>query len=153
MKSPASRAIVTAGAMAGVLDITAALVSAYLQAGVPPLRVFQYIASGLLGADAFRGGLPVAALGLLLHFVIAFGAAAVFYAASRRLPVLVQKAVPAGVAYGVAVWAFMRFVVVPLSLVRQQPFRLRAAWVQIGIHMVCVGLPIALAVSRHTRRP
>jgi hypothetical protein len=47
----------------------------------------------------------------------------------------------------------MRFVVVPLSLVRQQPFRLRAAWVQIGIHMVCVGLPIALAVSRHTRRP
>ena len=152
MSSPASRAIVTAGAVAGVLDITAALVAAYLQNGVPPVRVFQFIASGLLGADAFRGGLPVAALGLFLHFVIAFGAAAVFYAASRRLPLLVEQAVPAGIAYGVAVWAFMRFVVVPLSLVRQQPFRLRAALPQIVIHMVCVGLPIALAVRRHSRR-
>lgn len=153
MKTAASRAIVTAGAVAGVLDITAAMVSAYLQAGVGPVRVLHYVASGLLGTDAFQGGMVTAGLGLFLHFVIAFGAAAVYYAASRRLPLLVQQAVPAGVAYGVAVWAFMRFVVVPLSLVRQQPFRLRGALVQIGIHMVCVGLPIALAVSRHSRRP
>jgi hypothetical protein len=148
----AARVILIAGAMAGVLDITAACVSAFLQNGVPPVRVLQFVASGLLGREAFQGGAATAALGLLLHFVIAFGAAAVFYAASRRLPVLVQQAVPAGVAYGVAVWAFMRFVVVPLSLVRQQPFRLRGAWVQIVIHMVCVGLPIALAVRHHTRR-
>src|SRR5579871_2820527 len=83
----ATRAIVAAGTICGILDaISAVLVS--LPNGTPPLRVFQGIAVGLLGPSALKGGTSTAILGLALHFLIAFGAAGVYYAASRRMPVL-----------------------------------------------------------------
>ncbi|MEO7167842.1 MAG: hypothetical protein ABI787_09650, partial [Spartobacteria bacterium] len=64
------RAILIGGAIAGILDITYAIgFSAWR--GVAPLRLLQSVASGLLGAPAFEGGLPTAALGLFLHFCIA----------------------------------------------------------------------------------
>jgi hypothetical protein len=105
----------------------------------------------MLGPAAFQGGAATAALGLGLHFLIAFGAAATFYAASRFLPVLVRRPVASGLAYGVAVYLFMNQVVVPLSRAagRTPPWRITAALVV--IHMLFVGLPIALAVHRAAR--
>ena len=119
--------------------------------GVQPTRVLQGIASGLLGPAAFQGGLRTAALGLALHFVIAFVCAAVYYAASRVLPVLAQRAVVCGMLYGVAVHLFMNQIVLPLSRVnfRTPPWQFVA--VMIVIHMLFVGLPIALAVRRAAR--
>ena len=54
-------AILWAGLIAGTLDITDALVFYGLR-GVPPVRLPQNIASGLLGRDAFQGGVGTAAL-------------------------------------------------------------------------------------------
>ncbi len=71
------------------LDITAAFVNSGLR-GVRPIRILQAIASGLLGAGSYKGGFATATLGLVLHFVIAFGATAVYYAASRKLTFLVR---------------------------------------------------------------
>ena len=68
----AVRAVLWAGLACGVLDITAALV-VYGFFGAKPVRLLQGIASGLLGPKAFDGGLATALLGLLCHFVIAFG--------------------------------------------------------------------------------
>lgn len=138
-------AILRAGLIAGVLDITAAFAFAALRGGTP-LRVLQYIASGLLGSPAFQGGAATAALGLALHFVIALGAAAVYWAASRRIAFLATHAVPAGLLYGVAVYFVMNLVVLPLSSVPQRPFTPSLA--MIAIHMLCVGLPIALVLRR-----
>src|SRR5471030_331245 len=76
------------GLIAGTLDILAAFLNLH-RVGVAPERVLQGIASGLLGRSSFRGGMATAALGLFCHFLIAFGAAAVYYAVSRRLRVLV----------------------------------------------------------------
>lgn len=140
-------AILVGGLLAGALDITAAFV-VYGLRGATPLRILQSVASGLLGADAFKGGLGTAALGALLHFLIALVAAAVYYAASRKLGVLVQRAVVSGLLYGIAVYVFMNFVVLPLSAVAKRPFVLELALVILAVHMVCVGLPIALAVRR-----
>lgn len=139
--------VAVGGSAAGILDILAAFALA-ASSGVQPVRVLQAIASGLLGPAAFRGGSPAAALGLALHFVIAFGAAAVYYLASRRLPFLVRQAVPAGLAYGVAVYAVMNLVVLPLSRVNVRAQSPRTMAIMIVIHMVCVGLPIALAIQR-----
>ena len=146
------RAILAAGAIAGVLDILAAFA---LQAtnGVPPYRVLQAIASGLLGPAAYRGGAATAALGLLLHFVIACGAAAVFYAASRRWPVLVRRPVAAGAVFGVLVYAFMNQVVLPLSRGNFRAPAARTVAVMLVIHILCVGLPIALTVRRQAGPP
>jgi hypothetical protein len=77
-------ALLWAGFACGVLDSTAALV-VYGFFGLKPIRLLQGIASGLLGTKAFSGGLATAVLGVFCHFLIAFGAAAVYLVASRAL--------------------------------------------------------------------
>jgi hypothetical protein len=144
----AARAILVGGLLAGGLDIGAAFV-VYGFRGVTPLRILQSIASGLLGAAAFNGGLATAALGTLLHFFIALVAAGAYFAASRKLGVLVRRPVIGGLLYGVGVYLFMNHVVVPLSAVPKRPFVLGLALVILIVHMGCVGLPIALAVRRY----
>ena len=146
------RAIVVGGLACGILDISAAI-GQYALRGVPATRILQSVAAGLLGRAAYSGGAQTAAIGLVLHFLIAFTAAAVYFGASRRLPFLLRQAIPAGVLYGIAVFFFMNRIVVPMS---QFPgaggaFNLRAALPQIAIHIVCVGLPIALAVRHFSR--
>ena len=145
-----SRAILLGGAFAGVLDILAAF-TVYALRGVPPVRILQSIASGLLGSAAFEGGAATATLGLALHFVIATGAAATYTLASRKLNVLVRRPWAAGAAFGVAVYLFMNFVVLPLSAVARRPFSPEMAAIMIVVHMFCVGIPIALVVRRYTR--
>lgn len=85
--------------IAGTLDITAAFINSWLH-GVGPLRVLRSIASGLLGAQARNGGIGTTALGLGLHFLIALGAATVYYAASRKLDLLTRHAIICGLLYG-----------------------------------------------------
>lgn len=150
-RSKSYRTILWGGLIAGVLDLAAALVTSALR-GVGPVRLLQAIASGLLGRDSYSGGLRTAALGTVLHFVIAFGAAAVYYAASRKISFLTRRAVPAGLLYGVAVYAFMNLVVLPLSAF-PHPVASRPAAVAIGVItlMLCVGLPISLVVSRYSK--
>lgn len=147
-ESKAYRAILIGGLSAGVLDLTAAFVSSALR-GVTPVRVLQFIASGLLGPDSFRGGAGIAALGVALHFVIAFVAAVVYYAASRKLRFLVEHAIIAGLLYGVAVYLFMNFIVLPLSSVNKQPFSFSSLAIGMSIIILFVGLPISLAVRRY----
>jgi hypothetical protein len=139
------------GLIAGTLDIVAACVTAWLRGGTSPVRVFQFIASGLLGASSFTGGAKTAALGLALHFLIATGATAVFYFASRKWFFLIEHPITAGLLYGVAVYAFMNFVVIPLSLVSQRPVPLSGRIIGLLIIMFCVGLPVALIVRRFSR--
>lgn len=89
----------------------------------------------------------------MAHFFIATVAAAVYFLASRRLPQLAQRPLTFGPLYGVAVYLVMTFVVVPLSAVPKRPFSPGLALVIVGVHMACVGLPIALAVARFGGAP
>ncbi len=141
------RAILWGGLIAGTLDITAACISNGLK-GMSPGRVLQSVASGLLGPDAFQGGAAAAALGLVLHYIIAFGATTVFFLASRKLRFLAEYAVVCGPLYGVAVYAFMNSVVVPLSAA---PFKISYNLVGLLIHIFCIGLPIGLVVRRFSK--
>ena len=150
-RARAVRAVLAGGLAAGTLDILAAFV-VYGLRGAAPLRILQSIASGLVGADAFRGGLRTAALGLALHFVIATVAAGVYYAASGRLAILVTRPVLSGLVYGIVVYVVMNFVVLPLSAVAKRPFAPGIAAIILVVHMVCVGLPIALVVRHHRAR-
>ena len=140
-------AILVGGAICGALDITAAFV-VYGLFGLKPIPLLQGIAAGLLGPRSFTGGLSTAALGLLCHFVIAFSATAVYFAASRRLSFLLRNPVASGVLYGIAVYFFMRWVVVPLSAAKSGPFSLKMTAIGLIIHVICVGWPIAFAVRR-----
>jgi hypothetical protein len=143
----AARAIAIAGLTCGVLDITAALV-VYGSMGLKPVRLLQGIAAGMLGPKSFQGGMETALLGLALHFVIAFGAATVYFAASRGMRILVEQAAPFGALYGIAVYFFMNRIVVPLSGATKYPFSVKMMVIGVVIHIFCVGLPIALSIRR-----
>jgi len=136
MWSLAWKAVVLGGLAAGVGDTLLALVLFR----VSPVRIYQSVAAGLLGRDSFQGGLATAALGMFLHFFIATTAALVYVAASTRLRPLLKQPVPCGLAFGVAVYFFMNFVVVPLSRARPGGF----SWPLLIGHALLVGLPIAL---------
>lgn len=151
-RSRALRAIFWGGLVAGALDITYAFVFYGLRNRLSPARILQSVASGLLGADAFKGGLGVAALGAALHFLIAFTAAAVYYAASRRLNLLLRRAFVCGVVYGVLIYALMNYVVVPLSAAPPRGTPPPVVLVTgLLVHMFFIGLPIALFARRYSR--
>ena len=118
--------------------------------GVTPFRLLQAIASGFLGAAAFRDGWPAALLGAICHLFIAFSAATIFYAASRKLRFLTRRPIFSGIAYGVCVYLMMYWIVMPLSRLTPMPFSLSRTVVAIVIHMICVGLPISLAVCHYS---
>ena len=142
----ALRVIGLTGLIVGAMDITAACILA-VSRGATVTRLLQFVASGLIGQNAFQGGVATAALGLGLHFVIAFSLVAVFYAASRRIAFLRRQAGASGIVYGLVVYGFMNLVVLPLSAAKPR-HTLSGDLIQIGIHMFVIGLPTALLVRR-----
>jgi hypothetical protein len=139
------KTILLGGLSAGALDFIGACVS-NASRGVTPLGIAQSIASGLLGARAFQGGYTTAALGVALHFVIALGAATVFNFASLKWLWLIEHAWLSGALYGVCVFWFMQLVVLPLSAIAfKQNFTWPVVATGLLVHILCVGLPIALA--------
>jgi hypothetical protein len=153
-RSKGSKIVLIGGLVAGALDLTAAFIVSWLRAGVSPVRVMQSVASGLLGPAAFTGGAGAAVLGVAAHFFIATVWTALFYFASRRLRFMVDRPVVSGLLYGVAVYAFMNFVVIPLSAVppRATPVPISGRIIGLLVIMFCIGLPIALIVRRYSER-
>lgn len=137
-----ARALFYGTVIVGLLDGADALVFFGLR-GAHPIRIFQGIASGLLGRQAFAGGLATAALGLALHFFIAFAITAVFLLASRRMPALLRAPVLSGFLYGLGVFFVMNYIVVPLSAVRPAAFSWPVFLNGVLIHMLGVGLPVS----------
>jgi uncharacterized membrane protein YagU involved in acid resistance len=139
------------GLIAGTLDICAACLTAWLRAGVTPIGVLQFVASGALGPAAFQGGMKSALIGLVLHYLIATIWTVVFYLASRKWLFLIERPVQFGLLYGIAVYLIMTFVVVPLSRITPRPATLTGRTIGILTIMFCIGLPIALIVRRFSR--
>ena len=151
-QSRALRAILVGGLIAGTLDISYACIFSYIRRGTSPVRILQSVASGALGRSALDGGAKTAALGLIFHFLIATTAAAVYYLASRPLRFLVNQAIICGPLYGVGIYLFMNFVVLPLSAIGYRPaLPLPVLIGGLLIHMFGIGLPIALVVRRYSR--
>jgi hypothetical protein len=113
-------------------------------------RLWQGVASTLMGQEALNGGAATAAVGVLMHIGVAFGWSAVFLFLALRLrwvrSLLASPYGPAKVAaiYGPFIWMVMSLAVIPL-LVHRPPSITFRWWVQFFGHMPFVGLPIALA--------
>ena len=151
MRSGSMLPVLVGGLVAGVCDITYAVVFSGFR-GVPAQRILQSVASGLLGAKAFEGGAATAVLGLLLHFIIALLLALIFYVASLSLPALIRRPVITGACYGFVVFWVMNLVVLPLSAFpRKVSFVPLVVSTGLIVHMFFVGVPIALATRRALR--
>jgi hypothetical protein len=140
-------AIGVGGLASGLFDLLGAC-AVYWPAA--PAGILRSIAAGVVGSAATRGGgAGMAALGLLLHFAVATGAAAVFVAACRVEPGLARRPWLSGPAFGLAVFLTMNYAVIPLSAIGRWP----GPWTTttllvVAVHLVGVGPPIALAARR-----
>ena len=134
--------ILAGGLVAGGLDLIAAFLT--FGPGVP-----RAIAAGLLGRQAIHGGAAIYALGVALQFFIAVSAAAIYFAASRRLYFLAEHFIVCGLFYGVAVFLVMNLIVLPLSALHAKgPFTLAGLIQGLLVHMFIIGLPISFSVRR-----
>lgn len=138
-------AIAVGGLIAGALDLAHACI-------LFGWRIPLVIAGGLLGRQAFHGGVGTYVLGVFLHFFITFSAAAVYYAASRWLGFLKEHPLVCGLTYGAEVDLVMNLIVVPLSALHARgPYRLHDLIQGLLVHMVVVGLPISFSVRRFAK--
>ena len=157
---PPLRRIAEAMLLVALLDGLAAVTFyAWILHVTTPTRIFQGIASALVGPAAFEGGLPMILLGVLMHTGVALGWSTVYAIAWSRWPALraltrtTRGAVLAGIAYGPCVWFCMRFLILPLTHAYLQPVGSWRFLAMIGIHMVAVGTPIALLLRQAEPRP
>ena len=144
--------ILYGGLVVGILDGLFALIFYGLILGVKPLRIFQSVASGLLGRASYEGGVQTFLLGVLLHFVVATCIAAVYFVASLKLPVLIRHPVVCGLIYGLIAYLVMNYVVIPLSAIGARPSPPLSIFLPAFIaHAFLVGLPIALLARRSAK--
>ena len=121
-------------------------------------RLFQGVASTVLGPDAFTGGTRTALIGVLMHVGVAFAWSAVFLFLTLRSAwlsrVLASRfgVIKVAAGYGPFVWLFMSLVVIPLVSGRPPSITVRW-WIQLVGHFPFVGIPIAWGIGRPVPRP
>ena len=141
-----------AGLVTGVTDglFSSALAAFVYGSGV--MRLWQGVASTLLGAAAFDGGGRTAAIGLAMHFGVAFAWSAIFLALYLSSSLLRDAvASPSGVlavasVYGPIIWMVMSLAVIPLLTHRPPAINIRW-WVQFVGHIPAVALPIVAVIG------
>ena len=142
--------VLAIGLFAGTLDIADAFIFNILR-GITPVMVLQYIASGLIGAASFHGGLASTGLGLVLHYLIALSWTTLFYIASRKIAILTRRPILSGLIYGDVIYLVMNFVIVPVSSVPhpKNPTTIAALVNGVLALMLCIGLPISVLTARY----
>lgn len=137
-------AALVGGTIAGVLDIVYAFVLHGAMSERTPLWVLQSVASGWMGRGAFRGGEMAGAIGIASHMGISIAAAAVYGVAVRGSAWIRAHWICGGIAFGILVYLFMNFVVIPLSAAPFGPSWAMKSFIQGFVsHAVLFGLPIA----------
>ena len=149
-------AALTAGLIAGALDIVAACLQAYLKNDTPPMQVLRGVASGAFDPKTFSSPALLALCGLLIHFFIAISFTFFFFFLAKQIPSLVKYPIPIGIIYGLFVWAAMRFIILPyMSRLNPKPIvgqeAIKNAAIAAGIIVICVGIPVALLARKYVR--
>ncbi|MEQ8936719.1 MAG: hypothetical protein RIE56_13095 [Amphiplicatus sp.] len=142
------KAGLASGVVGGALDLIAACVVYPAMYKIPAIRIPQSIASGVLGADAYKGGAGAALLGVGLHFFIAIVAGFVLAVAMNASARLRRMAIATGAVFGVAVYYFMQKIVLPLSQAVVREPDLTALATGLATHVLLFGVPMALVAKR-----
>lgn len=150
IRSSLLRPIVLGGVIIGVLhSIIQHWLVFNLLDKTPLILVYQYFASGALGNPAFEGGLAIALLGLLFHFLVSFILAGVFILSADRIPLLRRRVFAGALLYGFGAFIVMNFIVLPLSAAPPLPAPTPSRLIEVIIeHILVIGLPLALLVRR-----
>lgn len=147
--------LLRAGLLTGIIDGLFSSILSVAAYDSTVSRLFQGVAAVLLGNEAFTGGTPTVALGVLMHFGVAFGWSGIFlFLVMRWSRTRAALASPYGVAklallYGPFIWMVMSLAVIP-GLMHRAPTITIRWWIQLIGHIPFVGLPIVAASARAT---
>jgi hypothetical protein len=143
-------AATVAALVVGALDFCVVRVY-WDSAGISFARIGQSVARGWYGDASFAGGVTTALLGTLTHFAIMFAFMLFYLLAAQRIGFMRRKPVLAAIAYGLASFVLMNYVVVPLSRAAH-PMKYDAWFLtSIGVHVFLVGFG-AMFAERWVRR-
>jgi hypothetical protein len=145
--------ILLTGLLVGTLDAAAAVIQFIIPTWRNPVRIFEFIASGVFGTNAFSGGPVMAVIGLLFHYFIATAWTSLFFTVYPRIPWLAKNKVTGGLVYGVLIWLMMNLVILPLSNVPHFPVRMTNAGIGMLILMFAVGLPVSFRAHKYYSSP
>jgi hypothetical protein len=148
--------LVRAGLLTGIIDgLFSSVLSAFFY-GSTVSRLWQGVASVLLGSDALDGGRRTVLIGLLMHFGVAFTWSAVFlflvlrWERIRGLLASHHGVLKVAALYGPFIWMVMSLVVIPALTHRPPRITLRW-WVQWFGHIPFVGIPIVASSAGAAR--
>lgn len=139
--------LLRAGLLTGITDGLFSSVLAAFFYGSTVMRLWQGVAAVPLGATALEGGTRTAAIGLLIHFGVAFAWSALFLVltlSSSALSGVIgswRGALTVAAVYGPLIWIVMSMVVVP-QFTHRPPAINDRWWIQLIGHAPFVALPI-----------
>jgi hypothetical protein len=153
MKRDTASRLVRAWLVTGVTDaiFSSVLVTVFYHSTVA--RLWQGVASVLLGKEALTGGTKTALIGLVMHFGVAFAWTAVFLflvlplSWIRGLLASRYGVVKVAALYGPFIWLVMSLAVIPLFVHHPPTINFRW-WVQFFGHIPFVAIPIVAITSR-----
>jgi len=140
----AIKIIILTGLLAGSFDILAACIDYYIKTGKGPESVLRFIASGVFGNKAFTGTTRMIWLGLLFHFIIAFGLTIFFFIVYPKIKLLRVNIIITAVIFGIASWLITNLIIVPLSNTPSIPFKLPNALKAALILVFTIGIPLSI---------
>jgi hypothetical protein len=145
--------ILQAGLIAGTLDILSAFIYYYIKSGKTNfLVIFKFIASAIFGKAAGEGGTGMILAGFILHYAIAFAFTIFFFWLYPKMNVMSKNRFVTAIVYGLFVWSVMNLIVVPLSNTVHRQFKIEGALINMGILIICIGLPLSFMANAYFKK-
>jgi len=148
------KVIFLSGLLVGTADLLAAFISFYINTGKSPVPIVsKFIASGVFGRAALKGGAEMIAAGIFFHYIIAVLFTIFFFWLYQRWAALSKNRVITGIVYGIFAWTIMSLIVVPLSKTPPLPASsVGRKLIAILILITMIGLPLSFIAKSVTKK-
>jgi hypothetical protein len=147
-------AILTAAIVVAVIDGADAVIYTIVR-GSTAERVFQFIASVVLGKESYDMAPWSTVLGILMHCGVALTLTAIYFALTGPIEKVTRNWFLSGFLYGLGTWIFInQFLFVLVGI--KSSYTALPPWPGLlnGVlaHIFLVGVPIAFFAARHQRQ-
>jgi hypothetical protein len=136
--------------LTGIIDILFAFIINYK---TPVAVILKFIASGVFGNAAFKGGTEMIYYGVLIHFCIATAWTTVFFLLYPKLSAILKSRAALIIVTGVFIWLVMGLVIVPLSRTPSDKYHLISIIKNMAALIIAYGLPFTIIANKFYNKP
>ena len=134
------------GLLTGTLDGLAAIIWGH---NTKTTTIFKFIASGVFGTAAFKGGTDMVLWGISFHYIIAFSFTAVFFVIYPSFISNLKNKYFTAIIFAIITWLITNLLVVPLSRIGWRPMDINSIIIGLTILIFTIGLPITLVANEY----